>query len=220
MENLAQAFLQFGTVLQWAGVALSPLLLLPLIALVLPRPLDPVTRHGAAIIDRISGAGLLLGMWCCVGLILVQIVIVMLRYVFGLSFAWLSEAVLYLFAAIFMIGAASALRDDAHVRVDILREKMSPRGRAIVDLAGCFLFAFPVMILILSAVRPSLARSWAQFEGSRETSGLPILFLFKTLVPVFALLLLLQALSQAMKAARVLRGLPVETKPETSGSTF
>jgi TRAP-type mannitol/chloroaromatic compound transport system permease small subunit len=52
---------------------------------------------------------------------------------------------------------------------------------------------------------PYVARSWAIFEASRETSGIPAVFLLKTLIPAFALLMALQGVSQAIKAANVLR---------------
>ena len=63
-------------------------------------------------------------------------------------------------------------------------------------------FALAVMVLSV----PYVARSWAILEGSRETSGLPALFLLKTLIPLFALLLGLQGFAQAIRAASVLAG--------------
>ena len=52
---------------------------------------------------------------------------------------------------------------------------------------------------------PYVARSWAILEGSRETSGLPVVYLLKTLIPVFALLMALQGVSQAIRALDALR---------------
>ena len=49
-----------------------------------------------------------------------------------------------------------------------------------------------------------MARSWATLERSRETSGLPLVFLLKTLIPLFAVLLALQGVAQAIKAAAML----------------
>jgi TRAP-type mannitol/chloroaromatic compound transport system permease small subunit len=60
------------------------------------------------------------------------------------------------------------------------------------------------MVLILSS--PYVARAWATLEGSRETSGLPAVFLLKTLIPLFAALLGLQGIAQAIRAARVIAG--------------
>jgi TRAP-type mannitol/chloroaromatic compound transport system permease small subunit len=51
---------------------------------------------------------------------------------------------------------------------------------------------------------PYVARSWAILEGSRETSGLPFVYLLKTLIPLFAVLLGSQGIAQAIRAALVL----------------
>ena len=106
----------------------------------------------------------------------------------------------------FMLGAATALRDDAHVRVDILRPRFGENGRNWIELAGTYLLLFPICIRLLMAGEQGLTRSWTLFEGSRESDGLPILFLFKTLVPIFAVLLILAGLSVALKAALRLTG--------------
>ncbi|MEL6663424.1 MAG: TRAP transporter small permease subunit, partial [Pseudomonadota bacterium] len=140
-------------------------------------------------------------------IVVAQLCVVILRYVFGLSFSWLSEIVVYGFAAMFLLASASALRDDDHVRVDILRPQFGVKGRAGVELAGTYLLLFPICMLILwSAISPSFVRSWMNFEASRESDGLPILFLFRTLVPLFAVLVAAQGLSQAIKAAQILTG--------------
>ena len=205
---MASFFLTLGTVIKWAGWLASPLLLLPLVVLALGRPVAPVAETLSRFLDRISGAALGFAMVMSVLMLAAQLAVVIARYVFGLAFSWLSETVIYSFAAMFLIAAASALRDDEHVRVDILRQRYGAKARAAIELGGTYLLLIPICILIFwSAISPSFVRSWAQFEASRESDGLPILFLFRTLVPVFAALLLAQGLSQALKAALVLRGL-------------
>jgi len=207
LSDLARTFLQIGDGLTWTALVLSPLLLLPLAVLALPGPLNGVSRRLASCLDLISGAAMGLAILAAVTLVLVQIAVIILLSVFGIELKMVSEAVMYAFAMVFMLGAAATLRDDGHVRVDILREKMGPKGRAGVDLAGTYLFLFPMTLLILDAVRPSLTRAWERFEPSGEAGGLPIYFLFKTLVPVFGLLVVIAGLSVALKSARVLRGL-------------
>jgi TRAP-type mannitol/chloroaromatic compound transport system permease small subunit len=53
-----------------------------------------------------------------------------------------------------------------------------------------------------------VARSWSILEGSREVSGLPFVYLLKTLIPLFALLIGLQGIAQAIRAALVLGHTP------------
>lgn len=202
----SQVFLLLGTGLKWLGLALLPLFALPLIVLSVPRLLDGVAKHLIALIDRFSGIALGGAMACGLLLVFSQLIVVLLRYAFGLSFTWLNEIVTYAFAAMFMLGAAAALRDGAHVRVDILRPRFGEAGRNWIELAGAYLLLFPICVRILMTSEAGLARSWMLLEGSRESDGLPILYLFKTLVPVFALLLMAQGLSESLKAALRLTG--------------
>jgi TRAP-type mannitol/chloroaromatic compound transport system permease small subunit len=199
-------FLTVGTALKWIGIALLPLFALPLVLLAVPRLLDGFAKRLIGLIDRISGGALGIAMVCGVLLVFLQLIVVLLRYAFGLSFTWLNEAVTYAFAAMFMIGAAAALRDGAHVRVDILRPRFGEAGRNWIELAGAYLLLFPLCVRILMTGEAGLARSWLLLEGSRESDGLPILYLFKTLVPVFAVLLMAQGLSESLKAALRLTG--------------
>lgn len=202
----SQVFLLLGTGLKWLGLALLPLFALPLIVLSVPRLLDGVAKHLIALIDRFSGIALGGAMACGLLLVFSQLIVVLLRYAFGLSFTWLNEIVTYAFAAMFMLGAAAALRDGAHVRVDILRPRFGEAGRNWIELAGAYLLLFPICVRILMTSEAGLARSWMLLEGSRESDGLPILYLFKTLVPVFAVLLMAQGLSESLKAALRLTG--------------
>lgn len=198
--------LLIGIALKWIGIICLPLFALPLVILALPGPLNAFAKRLASILDSLSGAALRTAMISAIILVASQLTVVILRYVFGLSFTWLNEIVIYAFAAMFMLGAAGALRDDAHVRVDILRPRFGENGRNWVELIGTYLFLFPICLRLLTLGEQGLSRSWMLLEGSSESDGLPILFLFKTLVPVFAILMLGAGLSIALKAALRLTG--------------
>jgi len=205
---LAEFFLTLGNLIKWAGFLASPLLLVPLAVVATGQRVAPAAERLSGVLDRASGMALMAAISAAAVMLGAQLAVVIARYVFGLSFSWLSELVTYGFAAMFLTAAASALRDDAHVRVDILRGRFAPRVRAAIELAGTYLFLVPICLLVFwSAISPSFVRSWASFEASRESDGLPILFLFRTLIPLFATLLLFQGLSQALKAALVIKGL-------------
>jgi TRAP-type mannitol/chloroaromatic compound transport system permease small subunit len=160
--------------------------------------------HIAAAIDRTIAAIGRAATWCCLYIVLAEFAVVVLRYAFGLGSIRLQESVLYGHAALFMLAAAWTLQVDGHVRVDIFYGQASPRTRAIIDLIGAIVFLFPVAIAIATLSVPYVERSWAIFEGSRETSGLPFVYLLKTLIPLFALLVGLQGIAQAIRAALVL----------------
>lgn len=209
-------FLQLGTFLKWGGIALLPLFLLPLVTLVVPGLVEDFAKRVSAVIDRISGFAFGGTMVSALALVMIQLAVVVLRYTYGISFTWLNELVIYAFAAMFMLGAAATLRDDGHVRVDILRPRFGADGRNWIELFGIYFFLFPICIRILTTGEQGLARAWALFEGSRESDGLPFLYLFKTLLPAFAVLMLAQGVSEAIKAALRLTGKLENEAPATS----
>jgi TRAP-type mannitol/chloroaromatic compound transport system permease small subunit len=128
-----------------------------------------------------------------------------MRYVFGAGSIWLTETIIYGHAAVLMLAAAWTLREGGHVRVDIVYADAGPRRRALVDLCGALFLLLPFMLVLLWFALPYVGRSWSIMETSRETSGLPGVYLLKTLIPLFAVLMALQGISQAIRAAYVLQ---------------
>src|SRR4029079_1168332 len=114
------------------------------------------------------------------------------------------ESILYAHAALFLLAAAWTLKEGGHVRVDVFYADASPRAKAWIDLLGALFLLLPFACAILWFSLPYVGRSWAILERSRESSGLALVFLLKPLIPVFALLLALQGISQIAKALAVL----------------
>jgi len=144
--------------------------------------------------------------WLALFLVLVQFVIVVLRYVFGIGSIWLQESLLYSHGFLFTLAAGYTLLHDAHVRVDVFYREARPKTKAIVDLCGAVAFLLPVCIVIWWLGWPFVAASWAVLEGSPETSGIQGVYLLKTAILGFALLLGLQAVSMAIGAGLYLAG--------------
>jgi TRAP-type mannitol/chloroaromatic compound transport system permease small subunit len=130
--------------------------------------------------------------------------VVTMRYMFGIGSIWLQETIVYAHAALFLLAAGWTLKEGGHVRVDVFYASASPRAKALVDLWGALLLLLPFAIAIIWFSWPYVSRSWAILERSRETSGLPLVFLLKTLIPVFGVLLALQGISQGIKALAML----------------
>jgi TRAP-type mannitol/chloroaromatic compound transport system permease small subunit len=214
-----QVFLEVGAGLKVLGTLLLPVFALPLVALAFPGLLDGLALRLLRAIDRVTGAALSVAVASGLLLLFATLAVVVLRYAFGISFTWLNEIMTYSFAAMFMLGSAAAMRDGAHVRVDILRPRFGETGRNWVELAGIYLFLFPICLRLIVTGEEGLARSWLLMEGSRESDGLPILYLFKTLVPVFSVLLMAQGLSEALKAALRITGVlaPEAEAPAEAG---
>jgi len=163
--------------------------------------------HFTALADRIDRLNTAIGRaasWCVLAIALIGFAVVLMRYVLGLGSIWLQETVIYAHAALFLLAAAWTLRDGGHVRVDVFYAGASPRAKAWVDLCGALLLLLPFAVAIIFFAFPYVMRSWVILERSRETSGLPLVFLLKTLIPAFALLLTLQGAAQAVRALSVL----------------
>jgi TRAP-type mannitol/chloroaromatic compound transport system permease small subunit len=168
---------------------------------------NTIAHRAQTIADAIDRTNAAIGrstMWCCLYVVLAEFAVVMMRYALGLGSIRLQESVLYAHAGLFMLAAAWTLQVDGHVRVDVFYAQARPRTRAVIDLFGALIFLAPFAAVLTMLSVPYVARSWAILESSRETSGLPFVYLLKTLIPLFALLIGLQGIAQAIRAALVL----------------
>lgn len=149
--------------------------------------------------------------WLTLGTVLVTFTVVVLRYGFDWNSIALQETATYLHALVFMAGAAYTMKHDDHVRVDIFYRGMSERRQAWVNLVGCAVLLLPLCGFILWETSDYVADAWARLERSRESGGLPLVFLLKSFIALMAGLLALQALSQIAHSCRVICG--VERRP-------
>ncbi len=172
-----------------------------------------VLKRLAAAADRLNervGHGVA---WLTLALVLVQMLIVVLRFVFALGFVPLQESVWYLHGTAFMLGAGYTLLRDEHVRVDVFYREAPPRRKAWTDLVGAVGLLLPVVVATFVLSFNYVLSSWYNvhtgrwvLQGSTELSGLPLIFALKTVIWLFAALLLAQGLSMAIKAWLYLRG--------------
>ena len=144
--------------------------------------------------------------WLTLVMVLLQFSLVLLRYVFGLSDRAWEELLLYLHGSLFLLAAAFTLKHNGHVRVDLLYRTANPHMQARINLIGTLFFLLPVCALVFWAGWPFVLTSWQSLEGSIEASGLPFTYLYKSVILIFAALLTLQGIAQAIKAVMVLRG--------------
>jgi TRAP-type mannitol/chloroaromatic compound transport system permease small subunit len=161
-------------------------------------------RHLSNIIDRFNSWIGRAAAWAVLAMVIVQFAIVVLRYAFGFGSLWMQESLHYLLAILVLFTAGWTLRSDGHVRVDIFYADETPRAKAKVDLAGALLLLIPFMAAVIWFSWPYASRSWVIMEGSREAGGIPLVFLLKSSIPLFAILLLLQGIAQAGRAALTL----------------
>jgi TRAP-type mannitol/chloroaromatic compound transport system permease small subunit len=155
-------------------------------------------------IDRINAVVGRVASWCCLFVVAAEFAVVVMRYAFGVGSIALQELVVYAAAAVYMLAAGWTLKTGGHVRVDVFYASAGPRKQALVDLLGALVFLIPFAVTLTLISLPYVERSWAILEHSRESSGLPFAFLIKGLIPLFAVLIGLQGVAQAIRAALAL----------------
>lgn len=148
-----------------------------------------------------EAAGRLAGL-LAIALVVLSFALVLARYALGLGSVAAQEGVLWLHAALFLLGLAYALKHGAHVRVDVFSQRWTPRTRAWVEFAGMAVLLLPLCLFIIAMSWDYVAASWSAREGSRDPGGLPGWYLLKSLLPLSAALLMLQALAQTLRALR------------------
>lgn len=142
--------------------------------------------------------------WLYPVLVAVLIVNVALRYGFSRGFIELEELQWHLYAAAFLLGFAYTYAVDEHVRVDLLRARMSPRTRHWVELLGALLLLLPFASLLAYHSWEFFVRSWEFGERSSMPSGLPARWIIKFVLLAAMTLLSVQALSAAARSASAL----------------
>jgi len=140
--------------------------------------------------------------WLVVAMVVVTFGIVVMRYLFNIGSIQAQESVIYMHAIVFMLAAASTLKQDGHVRVDIFYSKMSVRKKALVNFFGNLFLLIPVCIFILWNSWEYVLNAWNIKEGSREAGGLPWVYLLKTVMIFFAVMLILQGISEMLKSLK------------------
>ena len=165
-------------------------------------------------IDRFNewtGRGLY---WLTLGMVGVGAFNAIARYLdrytgLGLSSNTWIELQWYLFSLVFLLGAAYTLKQDDHVRVDVLYNWLSRRGRAWINVLGTVLFLLPFCAVVFWMSVPFVVDSWAILEQSSDPGGLPR-YPIKTAIPLAFLLVMLQGVSLMIREAAVLRGIDLE----------
>ena len=169
------------------------------------QPRDGTIGILVASIERINRLAGLAASWMLLAMALVTITVVVLRYVFSFGFIWLQETYVWLNGIAFMIGAGYTLLHDGHVRVDIFYRSASQSFKDWVNLIGGLVLLLPTMVVVAVFSVPYVMAAWERLETSREASGLPGVFLLKSILLIYCLLLGLQGLALVMRSAQALR---------------
>ncbi len=179
-----------------------------------------VTRFLHQLILAINGLNRLVGgfvAWLVLFMVLVQFLVVVMRYVFAIGSIPLQEGIWYMHGMIFMLGAGYTLLEDSHVRVDIFYRNASPRRKAWVNLLGVLFFILPLCFVTWQLSWAYVENSWAVKETSTEGGGLPYIYLLKTVILLFLALLFTQAISLAARSCLIIQGIQLDALSDKEG---
>ena len=107
---------------------------------------------------------------------------VFFRYVFNMSYIIIQEIIMYLHALIFMFGISYALKENSHVKIDVLYNSLNKRTQRVISIAGLVSFILPTALFIIYISIDMVTQSWMILEGSSEAGGLDLVFILKSLI--------------------------------------
>ena len=116
-----------------------------------------------------------------------------------------------------ILTVAFAYFRDAHVRVDIIRERLPAKIQALIEVAGFFVLLAPVCLIVMWFGLDYVGRSFMDEEPSGALLGSPTRFIFKAMLPFGFLLLFLAGASVTIRNLRLLRGVHRKVAPERDG---
>ncbi len=128
------------------------------------------------------------------------------RYFFRTGSIAMQELEWHFFSVVFLFGMAYTLKEDGHVRVDVLYDRFPPRLKAIVNVGGTLLLLVPLSFLVIEGSLPFVREAWETGEISGDPGGLPHRWIIKAAIPVAFVFLLISAVGFVLRNVNVYLG--------------
>ncbi len=129
-----------------------------------------------------------------------------MRYFFRSGSIALQELEWHLFSVVFLLGISYALKEDGHVRVDVLYDRFSPKWKAVVNIAGTFIFLIPLALLIINGSLWFVNEAYEMQEISGDPGGLTHRYLIKAVIPAAFVCLTISAAGFVVRNLRIFFG--------------
>jgi TRAP-type mannitol/chloroaromatic compound transport system permease small subunit len=131
------------------------------------------------------------------------------RYLFNAPTMWSYDISYMLYGTIFLAAAAYTLQLDKHVRIELLYDRLSTRGQAIIDCLGFLVFFFPALLALTVYGTKFALKSWRLWETGGESMWQPPIYPFKTILPLASILLFIQGLALFIRSVQtIFQGAP------------
>ena len=161
----------------------------------LDLPETPVSHAIDSILIVVGRASI----WIWVVLVAVVVTNVALRHLFGQGRVELEELQWHLNSVGFLLAISYAYQCDAHIRIDLVSQRLPERMRAWIELYCTFILLLPFVIMILWFSLPFVSQSFTVGEVSQSPGGLPYRWLIKAMLPIGMALLLLGIISRTLR---------------------
>lgn len=138
--------------------------------------------------------------WLCVVLMLIITLEVLMRYVFNAATIWSYETSEMIGCTIFVMAFAYAMKHEAHVRIDIIRDRLQPRGKAIIDVAGSLICFFPLIVLLVFVSATWALDSWKNSEIMVHGAWYPPAAPWRTVIVIGLILFVFQGIAEFFRS--------------------
>ncbi len=132
---------------------------------------------------------------------------VVMRYFFKTGSIAMQEMEWHLFSVIILLGVAYTLKEDGHVRVDLIYDRLNDKKKAMINMVGVVLFIFPIALLIGTGSIDYVIESYTSNEQSGDPGGLTNRWIVKSLIPLSFFLLIITATGFFIKNLNIYKGL-------------
>ena len=142
---------------------------------------------------------------------------VVMRYFFNTGSIAMQEMEWHLFSVVILLGISYTLKEDGHVRVDLIYDRLTEKKKAKINMVGVTLFILPVALLIGVESIPYVLESLASNEQSGDPGGLPYRWIVKSLIPLSFFLLIITTIGFFIKNLNIYKGLHGSTEYNLKG---
>lgn len=156
------------------------------------------------LIDEFSGGVGHIAAWIVMPLIFATVYEVFSRYVLNAPTIWAYEVGYMATGANFLLGAAFALREKAHIRIDIAYIRFRPRTKALIDAAGYTFLMLPFGFWLSYRLGVNAYEAFLSGEQSGESAWNPVIWPYRTVFFVGMSMLTLQCVAQWIRALAAL----------------
>jgi len=131
---------------------------------------------------------------------------VIMRYFLKSGSIAMQEMEWHLFSVIILLGISYTLKEDGHVRVDLIYDRWSPKRKAMINMVGAVIFILPIAILVGLSSIDNAVEAYRSMEQSGDPGGLPYRWIVKSLIPVSFLLLIITTIGFFIRNLNIYKG--------------